>query len=282
MTHDTKPTITTSPEFTPEQTWYDEIRGSLNIEDKENGTDASDSMDDVNMEITVPTRHRAQVSASLGVDDWGKLTITKKSTNDVALQLALTEAEDPPGERGGHSFWEAAGFAELTEGTYTIHVEQQNVTYLSPDYDRRQNVSRCEFVITAKKMPIPYDLTTEYTIRVDAGGDYVLQCKVTLGATYFPGDPVQLGTISDLKVLSASPVRWVYHLKTGEQAILEVSNISARFTSDTLIDVEKGYATRRARVYWHFRRVVEGVLKPDEGDASSELGTMEPVFSCEV
>lgn len=150
-TSDNKLEITATPEYRAgESLWYDTLNGRFFKEEKQNGTDASDSMTPEDILFKIPQGESARLNVTLSVDDWGSLTIYD-SENNEKLSLKLTSEEEEAGPRGGHVYWTKTGAVSLPAGEYTIHVEQSNVTY-PEKYDSRHNISKCEVSLTAKKL----------------------------------------------------------------------------------------------------------------------------------
>ncbi len=131
---DNQPTITATPDYQKNATlWYDSVQGEFFKEDKQNGTSAADSMSLADILFKVPENYTATLNATLGVDDWGALTVRDHQGNE-RLSLQLTPKEGEAGPRGGHAYWTKNGSINLEEGDYTIHIEHTNTTY-PPEYD---------------------------------------------------------------------------------------------------------------------------------------------------
>ncbi len=169
------PTITSIPQLNTVPTWYDSLKGSFFRSGMDNngaGTSAADSMDEQVFLFLVEDGYSAQINASLGVDDWGYLKIVDADGKECLMLSMQSNVDAEPGPRGGHTYWEKTGEAALPSGLYTITVHHENTTY-PPQFNPKNNDSKCDFSITATKEPKILTILTadEYGEIVETGTD---------------------------------------------------------------------------------------------------------------
>ena len=246
------PTITATPAISSAPTAYTSIQGTFEKKgtDEPNGTSAADSMDAQSFTLLVEAGKTATVNATIGVDDWGSLTITNAEGAEV-LKLSLTSADDAAGPRGGHAYWTKAGAASLPAGTYTIAVEHQNVTY-SGEYDPKYNDSKCDFSITAVHASQPVVLNASAQVRVTGGTSSItLQRSIPLTAELQGEGANKQITNLEVGEYDGSSVVQVYN--DGRFAKIELLSVTAQFEGETIVDSSTNTVARKARLFWRAR-----------------------------
>lgn len=94
---------------------------------------SADSLGSISLPFTVPAGHQANVSLSLGVDDWGEAWIAAPGDSQKLAHIDLLESADhPAGELGGHRYWQGSSNAVLPAGDYVLHVSQSNIDMDDP------------------------------------------------------------------------------------------------------------------------------------------------------
>ncbi len=83
---------------------------------------------------------KAMISMSLGVDDWGSMSIEGNGRQYGLIDL-MKSKDNPAGEHGGHAYQTGASNAELESGDYTLRVEQRNIDMDNP----ADNASICDY-----------------------------------------------------------------------------------------------------------------------------------------
>ena len=247
-----KPTITPSNSNLNIPTWYDHMSGTFERSDSENGTTSEDSMEDTEIAFLVPEGYTADLSASLTVDDWGKLTITDDK-GAVHLTVSMTSAESSAGDRGGHEEWTRTGSANLPSGKYTILVHHENITYTGQYADKSiYNISKCNFSIDATKKRARQKVTTTSKVIVKAHRpQFEFNRPITLSAVVtWENDTPNFSDIA-IEKFDRSPVVVVDNKGRTNQIAIE--DVTAQFAGDTVIDESKHVAYRTANISWKAR-----------------------------
>lgn len=209
-------------------------------------------MDDTNILFLVPEGYSAKLSASLTVDDWGKLTITDEKGN-AKLNLSMTSDDSPAGERGCHQEWTKSDSTTLTAGSYTILVHHENVTYKGEYADKSKfNVAKCNFAIKATKEHVPQKVTATTKVIVKGHGPVmILDRPLTLSAMVtWKGDTPSFSDLT-IEKFDRSPLVFVDPKGRINQIVIE--SITPEFVNETIIDETKNVAFRTAKVSWKAR-----------------------------